>query len=450
MILDFTISNFRSIREPQTISFEATKDTHLEDYYVIRKGNYRILKMAVILGANASGKSNVVRAFEMLPKLMLTPCENKTSKIEYKKFALDKEYADKDSIMIVNFICGEQKYRYEVHFNNETVSFESLQRHSFGELRPHKVFERTTDPTKDLSIIKWGDKYRSISNTRALSVNLLRNRTVFGAYQKSNVDISWMKEIVDWTENYLSGTSNIFSGNFISSPFLQEIISNQLSQKIIDKNSMALLLKKADIGIADLHIEKETQDMPQYIVDMLLSNDKISSDLKKRIRETTKIEHCKIRLAHKGKEDDVLFDFEEESGGTQRYYELSGLLLSLINAPKFLAIDELECRLHPDLYTHFISTFLHNAKESQIVFTTHAREFLADKDLFRDDTVWFTEKNDEGATELYSLADFGSDVLRDSTNRYNDYRGGRLGVVPRLEDNFFVKYANNRTDGEDN
>jgi hypothetical protein len=75
---------------------------------------------------------------------------------------------------------------------------------------------------------------------------------------------------------------------------------------------------------------------------------------------------------------------------------------------------------------------------------------LADKDLFRDDTVWFTEKNDEGATELYSLADFGSDVLRDSTNRYNVYRAGRLGAVPRLEDTFFVKSDNKRTDGEDN
>ena len=85
MILDFTISNFRSIRDPQTISFEATKDTHLEDYYVVKKGNYRILKMAVILGANASGKSNVVRAFDLFPKLMLYPCENKTSKIEYDK-----------------------------------------------------------------------------------------------------------------------------------------------------------------------------------------------------------------------------------------------------------------------------------------------------------------------------------------------------------------------------
>ena len=87
MVLDFTISNFRSIKEPQTISFEATNDKHLEDYYVVQKDKYRILKIATILGANASGKSNVIKAFNMIHNLILEPCENKTSKIKYDKFA---------------------------------------------------------------------------------------------------------------------------------------------------------------------------------------------------------------------------------------------------------------------------------------------------------------------------------------------------------------------------
>lgn len=414
MILDFSISNFRSIREPQTISFEATKDTHLEDYYIVRKGNYRILKMAVILGANASGKSNVVRAFEMLPLLILNPCENKTSKIEYKKFALDNEYANKDSVMAVNFLCGEQKYRYEVHFNNEMITAESLQRHPFGELRPHKVFERTTDKDTRLSSIKWGDKFRSNANTRDLNINLLHNRTVFGAFMKSNVDIPWMKEICDWVDLY------IHPPVISSQQSLAEFVTYKIADNHIDRQLMTLQMQKADIGISEFKVERNAKS------------------------------GVKIQLVHKGKDGGVPLDFEDQSGGTQRYYELSGILLMLVNKPQLLAIDELECRLHPDLYTHFITTFLRITNESQIVFTTHAREFLADKDLFRDDTVWFTEKNDEGATDLYSLADFGSDVLRDSTNRYNVYRAGRLGAVPRLEDTFFVKSDNERTNGKNN
>ena len=117
----------------------------------------------------------------------------------------------------------------------------------------------------------------------------------------------------------------------------------------------------------------------------------------------------------------------------------------LVKEPHFVAIDELECKLHPDLYEHFIATYLNNAKESQMVFTTHMREFLSDKDMFRDDSVWLTEKSDEGTTDLYSLTDFGSDILRDSTSRYNVYRAGRLGAVPRLQDTY-IESNNNCTD----
>lgn len=456
MILDFTISNFRSIREPQTISFEATKDTHLEDYYVVKKGDYRILKMAIILGANASGKSNIVKAFGMLTELILSPCETKSSKIEYDKFALDKDCASKESEMIVNFICGEQKYRYEVHFNNEMVSSESLLRHPFEEKRPHKVFSRTTDTNTGISSIKWGDKFKSKSYTRDLTVNLLLNRTVFGAFQKSNIDIPWMKEIVEWLKDYMFEFPNhLISVSTLSEILLQEFVSDSLNNNDLDKNTMASLLQKADIGISGLLIEKENMDLSHYIVSTF--NDfGLSSNERNTIRQTLQqsneppSEHTKIRFIHKGKDDFVPFDWDDESGGTRRYYELSGLLLWVIREPHFLAIDELECRLHPDLYTHFITTFLHNAKESQIVFTTHSREFLADKDMFRDDIVWFTEKNDEGATVLYSLADFGSDVLRDSSNRYNFYRAGRLGAVPRLGDTYIANPKNVETDGEGN
>ncbi len=105
MILDYTISNFRSIREAQTLSFEATSDNHLEDYYVVKIDKYRILKIATILGANASGKSNILRAFSLFPLLMLNPCETKSSKIGYDQFALDNNMEKEYSKMIINFIC---------------------------------------------------------------------------------------------------------------------------------------------------------------------------------------------------------------------------------------------------------------------------------------------------------------------------------------------------------
>jgi AAA15 family ATPase/GTPase len=404
MILDFTISNFRSIKEAQTISFEATKDTHLEDYFIIKKDKYRILKIATILGANASGKSNIIRAFGLLHDLILSPCENKNSEIDYDKFALDTDFVDNDSVMIVNFICGEQKYYYEVHFNNKAVTYELLKKHPFGELKDHNVYTRETDLEKGVSIIKWGSKYKLASKTRGLIDNLIHNRTVFGAFQNTNVDIPWMKEIIDWVDCY------ILPQVLPTPQGLFRDITEQIAEQRIDKEIIVRHLNKADIGISDFIIEKIDNDI---------------------------FNNYEIRFIHNGSQGGVSFDVREESEGTKRYYELSGVLMLLVKENHFVTIDELECRLHPDLYEHFVLTYLKNTKESQIIFTTHSREFLNDRGLFRDDSVWITEKTDVGATNLYSLVDFDSNFLRNTTNRYNMYKAGRLGGVPRLQDTYF-------------
>ena len=169
---------------------------------------------------------------------------------------------------------------------------------------------------------------------------------------------------------------------------------------------------------------------------VILSDDDAPEELKNKIKNDPTTEETKVRLIHNGLQGGVPFEFKEESGGTQRYYELIGILMLLVKESHFVAIDELECRLHPDLYEHFVTTYLNNANDSQMIFTTHMREFLDDKGLFRDDSIWLTEKKENGSSEIFSLADFGSDVLRDSTNRYNMYRAGRLGAVPRLQDTY--------------
>lgn len=430
MILDFTISNFRSIKDAQTISFEATNDLHLESYYIVQKDKYRILKIATILGANASGKTNIIRAFSLLPDLILKPCKNKSSKIEYDKFALDEKSADEDSVMKVNFLCGNQKYYYEVHFNNREVKYELLKRHPFGDLRAHKVFERTIDLSSDTSVIKWFGKYKSASNGRDLSANLIHNRTVFGAYQNTNVDIDWMNEIIDWISSYM------LPPVFPSEQGIYKYITKKIRQERIDKDLVAQQLTKADIGVSDFLVENEIKNIPQDIVDMILSDDDAPEELKNKIKNDPTTEETKVRLIHNGLQGGVPFEFKEESGGTQRYYELIGILMLLVKESHFVAIDELECRLHPDLYEHFVTTYLNNANDSQMIFTTHMREFLDDKGLFRDDSIWLAEKIENGSTEIFSLADFGSDILRDTTNRYNMYRAGRLGAVPRLQDTY--------------
>ena len=122
-----------------------------------------------------------------------------------------------------------------------------------------------------------------------------------------------------------------------------------------------------------------------------------------------------------------------ESEGTKRFYSFAGLLALLIKTPTIFPIDELESSLHPDLYTHFLLSFLQNAQHSQLIATTHNRELLGDTDIFRNDVIWFTNKSEDCATELYSLADFDTSNIK---NFLNAYKIGKFSGVPRLFDTF--------------
>ena len=111
------------------------------------------------------------------------------------------------------------------------------------------------------------------------------------------------------------------------------------------------------------------------------------------------------------------------------------LALLIQNSTAFL-IDELEASLHPDLYLHFLISFLLNSENSQIIATTHNREILDNRDVFRNDVIWFTDKQENCSTELYSLADFDSSVVRNTTNVLNAYKSGKLSATPNLGDTF--------------
>lgn len=434
MLLYFTISNFRSIKESQTLSFEATSDSRLEDYFVVKKGKYRILKIATVLGANASGKSNVLKAFQLFPQLIFSPCENKTDKIKYSRFKLCPECQQTDSTLEIGFVCHEKKYDYKLRFNESSVNFEELRCTPFGELRSHKVFERTTDVELALSKVTLGDKYgQSSSSFKEMNVNLIQNRTVFGTYQKSNVRIDWMKEIVDWIEDY-------FMPVITPTTDLSDFATKLIDDGKIGKAQIVDMIQNADVGISDVVLKKTKETIPENVVKRILESKEVPEKLKKHIKEDPTTNTIEVNLVHCGEAENIPFEWDEESLGTQRYYGLAGIMLLLANENHFLCVDELESSMHPDLYEHFVVTYLTNAKESQIVFTTHMREFLADSDLFRDDSIWITEKSATGATELYSIADYGTDVLRKGTNRLNAYKTGKLGGIPHTGDTSVLKF----------
>ena len=408
MIINFSVENFGSIKEKQTLSFLANKSDHLEDYYIIEpiKG-LRLNKLALIYGANASGKTTVLKALDFIRKICTEPFDKKTEKFDFEPFLFDEDTPNQNTKFELEFVQNGIRYFYEVELNKNCIVNEKL--YNFN---PNKavVFERTTDEQKELTSVKFGSK---IAKRKSLEENLetftLWNNTILGGFLKGNIDFFELKNASDWFVDVMLRL--ILPNEDLSDVFLSTLNENEEYLKVF-----LTFFKKSDFNIKSLKFEN-----------------------KKLI---TKLNKENIEIIHIVNNNEYILKFDKESLGTQKYFTLVGLLIFAIFSDVILYIDELESSLHPDLYIHFLMFYIVNSKsESQLIATTHNREILNNRDIFRDDAIWFTDKNEDSATELYSLADFDSSVVRDTTNVLNAYKSGKLGGVPNLGD-YYIDLEN--------
>ncbi len=411
MIINFSVQNFGPIKDKQTLSFEADKSTHLEDHYIIQtKTGHRLLKLGLIYGANASGKTTIIKAINFLRDLVLEPEEKKTTPLKYDPFLFDQDTPTMPTLFSIEFIQHDIRYYYEVQFNKKAILREEL--YYFNRAKTN-IFKRTTDLENQFSEISFGNKF-SIDKSfkKTLESNTLWNNTVLGGFLKTNIEITALKEVQDWFEHHLSPI-------VLSVTALDAYVNDQIDAALIQKQDVVQILKKADLNISDIILKKEATGQPGT----LLENHAAAS--------------INIELEHTVQSQKYNLPFHLESQGTQRYYGLAGLLTLFIKRDVIIPIDELESSLHPDLFTHFLLAFLINSKTSQLIATTHNREILNNRDVFRNDAIWFTHKDENSATQLYALADFDTSIVRDTSNIYNAYKIGKLGGVPNLGD-FYI------------
>lgn len=425
MIINFSIKNFGSIKGRQTLSFEAEKTKHLEEFYVSKVGKHRLLKIALIYGANASGKTTILKALDLLRDLVLEPADKKTEELDFQPFLFDNNTPNENSVLSIEFLQKDIKYFYEVEFSRNAVVREVL-----NFFNPNKaiVFNRTTDVKNQFTEIKFGGKIK-IKKTalKALEANTLWNNTVLGGYLKTNIEIKELKSASDWFNDYLNPL-------VYPKAKLDRFITSLIDRNRIKKENVLTILKKADLNISDIIIEKQEKDLPKGLLDLIEKTSEIPDDELEKLKTTRKITEVKLDLEHSVDGEKYTLSFELESEGTKRYYGFAGLLNLLIKEGNIFPIDELGSSLHPDLYQYFLLTFLANSTSSQIISTTHNREILDDKDIIRDDAIWITDKAKDASTELYSFADFDSSVIRDTTNRLKAYKSGKLGGTPNVGD----------------
>ncbi len=355
------------------------------------------MKLALIYGANASGKTTVLKALDFLRDLVVNPKEKKTDILDFSPYLFDANTPEQSTELTIEFVYEGGYYHYEVAFMRQAVISEALYRDA-----PEKklVYKRTTDIEEQLTKISFGDQITlDKSAQQVLELNTLWNNTVLGGFLKTNINLEEFRQVADWFWNNLKPM-------VAPQTRLGRYVTDKIDEKKITKEEVLAILKKADFNISDIIIER---------------------------RKETGIDRIKIFSKHTVNNKSYILPMEQESEGTKRFYGFAGLLALLIKTPTIFLIDELESSLHPDLYTHFLLSFLQNARQSQLIATTHNRELLADKDIFRNDVIWFTDKGRDCATELYSLADFDTSAIK---NVLNAYKIGKFSGVPRLSDTF--------------
>ena len=425
MLLNFTVENFRSIKEPITLDMEAMGQVSELKNNLVAKSRYKLLKSAVIYGANGSGKSNIVKALVFVINFVRHSINRQEGDIiqGINPFILAVGYESKPSFFELEFSIDETKYRYGLEVSQKEVHAEWLFSLPKSKRKEILLFVRET---QDIEVhknnfkegLKLEDKVRT--NSLFLSVCAQFNgeisKRVMGYFNRIDV---------------LSGDSNLIDRNFTPN-FIKDLDNYQ---------TVISALQQADFGIENI-IEEQPfagklpntipTNLPDELKDKLKSAKILMTERKRFDAQGVDVGTAKLAFN------------DAESAGTQKYFYLFGRIQDTLQKGNVLCIDELEASLHPKLTFNIIRMFHDkeiNKGGAQLIFTTHDTNLLS-SGLFRRDQIYFTEKNRRAETDLYSLAEFkyeDNSAVRKDANYERNYLKGRYGAIPFLGDLEFMK-----------
>ncbi|MBO1055249.1 MAG: ATP-binding protein [Dolichospermum sp. JUN01] len=423
MLVEFSVENYRSIQEKQTLSMVAADNETMLDsntFPVPDNDDLRLVTSAAIYGPNASGKSNLLKAIQVLKNLVINSASRMQTgdKLPVEPFKLNRETAKKPSSFEVIFIHQGIRYEYGVSLNRERVFEEWLIAY------PNEVqqnwFSREYMPDNPKFEPNEGYKWsfgKGLKGEKKRIQRFVRSNSLFISHAAQN-NHPQLTEVFDFFQDELKIILHI------DTPFIVDDTNNEGYY-----NYMVKLLNEADIGIADLKIEI----IPETLNDDMIH--RIQQEMQKLginaiSKDIPDFGRLDIITVHKMNDSDktVEFEIDEESDGTKRLFEIAGYWLYVLQNGEILIIDEIDRSLHPVLSKALIKMFNNpeiNKNNAQLIFTTHDTTLL-DGEIFRPDQIWFTEK-DNSMTKLYSLFDFRP---RENESLQKGYLLGRYGAIP--------------------
>ena len=427
MFIEFSVSNFRSIRSRQTLTMVASADPdHLQRNVIPGKDkNLRLLKSAVIYGPNAAGKSNLLRALETLRQLVQNSATSfqEGQRIPVTPFLFSKTFAEQPSEFEIIFIADDGiRYHYCCVVSAERVHKEWLVAYPRG--RSQRWFEREIVPETNTYDWWFGPNFRAERAERKVWQDFTRANALFisTAIQLNNEQL---KPAFTWLTQKLIVLT---PGTGID---LNPFLSLNLLREASGKEQIMRFMHAADIGIDRLELLEE--DLPTSPTPGVLPPGAVRVHFEVSIppgASPPAPKHFRVLAWHKRTDssEEVPLYFSDESDGTKKLFEFTGGWLRALEWGATLFVDELDRSLHPHM-TRFLVGLFHsrdNDKNSQLVFTTHDTTLL-DTDLLRRDQIWFVEKDELRSSRFYSLLEYSP---RKDEALERGYLKGRYGAIP--------------------
>lgn len=429
MIQELKIKNFKSFKDEVCLSFEATKDQTFEDYHVVEVApNVRLLRFAMVYGANASGKSNLLDAIEFLHNFLFDKPNDVEERTGAIPFHLDAVTPTEPSEFSLKFYVDGKRYWYELTLTQKHVISERLS--YYPSVQPKRLFERTLENGQSVISFNSSTVKLSPAAKEEISLKCLPNMSFFAAKNQVNVAIELIDTAKDWLRN------NIMPMVLPSSRMF-EYASSKMYEDASLKSYLLDFIHEADFNISDVRSNKVSKALPKEIVNMLLADDRTPDDMKEQIKTDQSINTIQTVFEHtvrneRGTET-YLMSTESQSEGTRRTFGIEAAIYEALKTQSFLFIDEIEASLHPELVEFMVQRFLLTKSHAQLLVTTHYDPLLntVGDDLIRKDSVWFTEKKESGSSDLYSLVEYKG--LKRIASLQKAYRNGVFGALPNIK-----------------
>ncbi len=418
MLIEFTVSNFLSFREPARLSLIKGVGNELQDTHIFLPtalGALPMLRSAAIYGQNAAGKSNFIRALQVMTQIVLESARETRADepLPVTPFLLNEYSARQPSEFEIHFISEGVRYQYGFAATRERVTEEWLL--AYPKARPQRWIDRRYDDKAQTYV--WGTMDKLVGKKQLWQEATRPNALLLStAIQLNNQQLQsvfkWFSDIL-----HVAGIGRWSPGFSIKS-----CEQEKAKERVIS------FVQAADIDIDDIELENEKfniADLPDDMPDLV--KNELARELKGKSIVNVKTAH----ILDSGKK--VLFDMDNESDGTQKIFALSGPWLDTLEHGYVLVIDELHDNLHP-LIVKFLVKLFHdpetNPKNAQLIFTTHDTSIL-DQNVFRRDQIWFCEKDKSHSTMLYPLTDFRPRKKVENLER--GYLSGRYGALPYVK-----------------